>query len=149
MNTSDGISSEDWDLVHALALDIVNASALGDDFESAEKTTEFLALIERLEGKYGVTASLLATKADYIEDTQERIELLSRGYLVATESGDLKNKTLIASSLAELFWWELGDKKNTRHWLEKLRRSLIDYGDEGEQEVLRSLLRKINESEKN
>ena len=71
--TSDGISDADWDVVHALAVEIVNAS----ESEAAVRTTAaLLCHLDTLEQKYGALPSILATRADYVEDAGERLRLL-------------------------------------------------------------------------
>ncbi len=115
--TSDGIDDGDWDRIRALAVEVVNASADGDD--SAERTRLFEGL-ERLERTYGRLPSIVATRGDFTESTTERVELLREAFELATERGDLANELHIADSLARAYVEELSDRDRGRHWLDVL-----------------------------
>jgi hypothetical protein len=45
MTTSDGIATEDWDRVHALAVDVVNADA-GEEPKSRHDLLQYLEALE-------------------------------------------------------------------------------------------------------
>lgn len=112
--TSDGIHSSDWDKVHAVALDLANAD--GDQHELIR-----LRLFERLDeliSKYGELPSLLATKADYVEDSVESEQLFLRAFELARNRNDLKNIKEIALSLAELYATRLQSITQASSWLE-------------------------------
>ena len=59
--TSDGISDDDWEIVHELAVAIVNAET---DGQSARSTSRLLAFLDELEARYGSLPSILATRAE-------------------------------------------------------------------------------------
>ena len=80
--TSDGIETADWDRVHELALDIVNASLAGDDAAEARARTLLLSVLDEFDRKYGRKASLLATRADYVESSEDRELQLSAPWRV-------------------------------------------------------------------
>ena len=82
MVTSDGISDKDWDRVHELVVEIVNA---GEGEEGDQQTAELLGYLDRLEEKYGVLPSILATRADYVEDPLDSLAVLKRAYVLAQE----------------------------------------------------------------
>ena len=79
MGASDEIKTEDWDKVHELALLIANASLReeGNEKESAVVVSHGLALLlpylDELTLKYGALPSILATRADYIDNMEKRI----------------------------------------------------------------------------
>jgi hypothetical protein len=99
--TSDGIAAADWDRVHELALAIVNAEE--DSSEEIACRTQLLNYLDALAEKYGELPGLLATRADYIDDTEETERLLLRACDLAAQTGDTRNGCLISLSLAELY----------------------------------------------
>ena len=115
MSTSDGISSADWDRVHELVLDVVNAEEGEEEDLCRRRLLEYL---DELEEKYGPLPSILSTRADYLPgDVPGRIALFKRAYVTATEAGDARNQLYVASSLAALYVLELGDVVEGRSWL--------------------------------
>jgi len=141
MSTSDGISSEDWDKVHELSLKIVNAEA-----ESEENiyTNQLLQCLDELEAKYGVLPSILATRADYVLDTNEQASLLRQAYALAEASRDIFNLKEIAHSLAELYIEDLQDPSEGEAWIKRLRGHLISSPDKDFQDELRRLHEILN-----
>jgi hypothetical protein len=120
--TSDGIATEDWDRVHELALEIVDASAEGEEATSDEAAVRLRELLDEFQEKYGPLPSLLATRADYISDgPEERDYWLTAAYEQAQKLGDLKNLVTIAASLATLHVEDLRDSIIGEQWLTKLR----------------------------
>ena len=99
MGTADGISDSDWD--HALEL----AARLSDAVEGSEQEDaserDLMAYLDTLEGKYGPLPSILATRADFLEDYDRKEELLTRAYAAASKLGDRRNLVDISHSLAE------------------------------------------------
>lgn len=81
--TEDGISVADWNQVHQLAVDVVNASAVSDQPRTARAQRAMHALLRRLIVKYGELPSLLGTKADYTASLSKRISLYQRAYETA------------------------------------------------------------------
>lgn len=141
MSTSDGISSEDWDMVHDLSLKIVNAEA-----ESEENiyTNQLLQCLDELEAKYGVLPSILATRADYVSDTNEQSALLRQAYALAEASRDISNLKEIAHSLAELYIEDLQDPSEGQTWIKRLRSHLISSPDKDFQDELNRLHEILN-----
>jgi hypothetical protein len=125
--TSDGIVDDDWDRIRELAVDVVNASADGDD--SVERTRLFEGL-DRLEQVYGRLPSIVATRGDFTESPAERVELLREAFELATRRGDAINEVHIADSLARTYVEDLRDRDNGRLWLDVLARCLRLAGDE-------------------
>jgi hypothetical protein len=126
--TSDGIDGSDWDRIHELAVDIVNASAEGDD-DSAERTRLFEAL-DALECKYGRLPSIVATRGDFAESVDEQVTLLLEAFALATARGDHSNRLHIADSLARAYVEELFDADRGRQWLDTLAGCLRQIGGE-------------------
>lgn len=131
MATSDGISMEDWDRVHELALAIVNAE--DDSSEELVARKELLDYLDELHSKYGARPSLLATRADYLDDdVSGRLRLLEAAYALASEADDVRNQLLIATSLADLYVGELRDSVEGGQWLSRLDGILHRTGDDVE-----------------
>jgi hypothetical protein len=131
MTTSDGISTSDWDLVHQLSVDLVNAEEGEDEEHCRQKLFEYL---DELEDKYGSRPSILATRADFIaDDVPRRLDLFSQAYALAAEAGDTHNQLHVASSLAELCIDELHDIEAATMWLGRAK----DHTDRVGNEVLR------------
>lgn len=149
MKTPDGISAEDWDVVHEFALEMLDASVNGSEDDRQECRTRFLNYLGWLEGKYGERASILATRADYIDDVQRKRELLTRAYVLADASNDGLNKMEIAHSLAELHIDELKDVVEGSRWLERLKQHAAQQDDASRQrdyERLREEIEKLPRS---
>ena len=120
MTTSDGISSEDWDLVHGFAVDVVNAP----DHERNRHRQLLRDCLDTLEAKYGSLPSILATRADYLDEHDPaREELLIRAHLLAEERGDLNNVTLASQSLAELCLARR-DLTGADQWLRRMKQGI-------------------------
>jgi len=134
MATPDGISAEDWDEVHEFALEILDASVKADDNERTRRKVALLNYLDHLEGKYGELPSILATRADNIDDVEQRIQLLNRAYVLAKARNDSLNELEIAHSLTALYLEELQDKAEGSKWLECLRAHADQRGDSGRKE---------------
>jgi hypothetical protein len=118
--TPDGISGEDWDKVHELAVEIINA----DDVESEVRRSQLLSYLDQLEKKYGELPSILATRADYVEELESKEELLTRAYMLASTFQDAGNQLDVAHSLAELYIEEFQDPTEGKVWLERFGKQL-------------------------
>lgn len=143
MSTSDGISTEDWNAVHELVLNIVNAEA---EAEENIFTNQLLQFLDELEEKYGVLPSILATRADYVSDVNEQAMLFRQAYALAEASNDKNNLTLISHSLAELYIKELKETSEGQVWLKRLEAQIQFSPDEhmsAELGHLRQILNKL------
>jgi hypothetical protein len=141
MATSDGISTAEWDIVHGLAVDVVNAS----DVEKPRRKGELLDYLKKLEVKYGELPSILATRADYLDDNDPaREELLLKAFSLAEARNDNSNVVYLAQSLAELYL-ERMELTRANSWLSRMREGLSAAGnrDYSEYERLRSEYRKL------
>jgi hypothetical protein len=137
--TPDGISTEDWSEVHELAVEVVSLSADGDEPASSAARRRLLALLDDLSKQYGPLPSLLATRADYVEDDGAREYWLLAGYDEALRRGDSKNLTLISHSLAQLYVESRPTSVEAARWLDHLERHLAIYSDEHEANELSRL----------
>src|SRR6266853_5733168 len=141
--TTDGISTEDWEVVKDFAAKIATAACADDNANSQRLTEELSRYLERLETKYGKLPSIIATKADYTADLNQRVELLKQAYALAKQSDDKVNMTLTASSLAQLFVEEALDIPSAESWLALLSDALGDTWDDLEHQEFLKLQRKF------
>jgi hypothetical protein len=137
--TSDGISTEDWEVVQDYASKIANAACADDERTSDFVTEKLLRYLECLEAKYGKLPGILATRADYTSDLSQRLKLLQEAYDLARQSNDKENLTLTASSLARLFVDEVGDATSAEKWLASLADALGDKWDDLEHQEFQTL----------
>lgn len=135
--TSDGISKIDWATVEALAHEIAEL-AEDEDAERRDATQRLFRVLDELEHKYGRRPSLVATRADYV-DEDKRATLLEEAFALAASIGDDTNRTLIASSLAELYVDDLNDLERGKYWVDRLGECLKHHFDEGENLVFARL----------
>ncbi len=126
--TSDGISKEDWDRVHELAVELVNTD---DEAEEEEVRTRLFALLDDLTEAYGELPNLVATRADYVDDPDESERLLLRGFDLAVARTDALNIRMIALSLAALYARDLLDDVSAIRWAE-IAHAHLDPTDESE-----------------
>jgi len=128
MTTSDGISAEDWDIVHQLAVDIVNST----EEESDRCRARLFEYLDKLVEKYGELPSILATRADFLprSEVERQEDLLKRSYALASALHDARNKLYAAHSLAALYIDELRNSDEGTRWLDRLRQEL-NQGDDG------------------
>jgi hypothetical protein len=97
--TRDGISTVEWDRVHAVAVDIVNATGIEDDVLCAHHTERLFDILDELEAIYGRIPSILDTRADYTDDPTVAITLYEEA-LSASVDPDLTS--LVLPSLIRL-----------------------------------------------
>jgi hypothetical protein len=142
--TPDGITTKDWRLVSERAYRIVNAVYSEIAALAKRETKALLRLLDQLEHKYGELPSILATKADYVSDSSERLRLLKKAYALAQEREDRRNMTYIASSLVEFYVEDRGDKIRGKVWLAKFRECLkqFDHGESASYRRLKKLIEK-------
>jgi hypothetical protein len=142
MGTTDGISTDDWDNVHGLAVDIVNAP----DNEKTELRQRLFDYLELLEVKYGPLPSILATRADYLDsDDPAREEFLLRAHTSAESRGDVKNLVYVSHSLGELYL-ERRRLADAEQWLSRMRQYIASCDEttyRADYERLRAEYRKL------
>jgi hypothetical protein len=138
--TSDGISDDNWGIVRELAVAIFNA---GTDEQRARSTSQILAFLDELEARYGSLPSILATRADFVEDAVIKESLLTDGYAIAEGLGDKTNASHIAHSLAALYVDETPDFVKGEKWLGRLRTHLEESHDDRYFRDYERLLKKV------
>jgi len=129
MATPDGIDTADWDRVHELAIGVLGCSLSAPEAEN-EGRKALLEYLDALEEKYGPRPSILATRADFVEDDESKEELLHRAYDLAVATSDHTNEMYIAHSLAEFYIEQLIDIVLGRKWLERLDAHLLEAPDD-------------------
>ena len=131
MATSDGIENGDWDGVKELAFELLGEvlSAVDRSHEIDLCRNRLLAYLDTLEVKYGALPSILATRADYVDDYATQEGLLHLAYDAAVSLGDIENLSHIAHSLAQLYISELVNVADTRTWLDRLDDHLLWFRD--------------------
>src|SRR4051812_26580119 len=125
--TSDGISAKDWDRIVGYATKYASASGSRSKAETIRRQT--LRALNTLRRRYGLRASIEATKAEYVKRSATRESLLIRGFEIAKRRKDFRNKTLIASSLVEFYLAEKSDNVSCARWANELERCLSDFFD--------------------
>ena len=141
--TSDGIDGADWDRVHELAVDVVNCSAAEDHAGGARARAFLIALLDQLDEKYGPRPSLLATRADYVDSSDQREQLLLSAYAEADRIADDTNRELIADSLTHYYIEEVPNLDEGARWLGIWRSALgteLEANDQHELARLESIL---------
>ena len=137
--TTDGISTEDWEVVQDYAAKIANAVCADDSVTSDALTEQLLCYLDCMETKYGKLPSIIATRADYTTDLIERVQLLEHAYELAKQLNDRSNMALTASSLAQLFVEETVDVPSAGRWLASLAESLGEKWDDLEHKEFQRL----------
>jgi hypothetical protein len=137
--TPDGIAASDWDRVHQLAVDIVNCSTLDDGDGEARARAALMELLDELERKYGSKPSLLATRADYVDSSEDRERLLLAAFTEAKRTSDEKNQALTADSLAHFYIEEVQDLDQGARWFGLWRETIGAEPDPHDQRELARL----------
>jgi len=130
--TSDGISTRDWNGILDISARIANAAMADDECLSKTLKEKLLAELQKLEIKYGTLPSIIATKADCVDSVDERIALLKRALMLASERGDEKNQVFITSSISQIYVEEIHDLIEGTEWVSMLEDLLEKYWDEEE-----------------
>lgn len=139
LDTSDGISDNDWSAVEDLVLNIVNQSANGQDDQSFRLALLFK--LESLEEQYGRLPSLLATQADFTDDRTQALVLLKEAYINAGKLNDYKNLSYVSASLSEFYAEDIVSYEKLCFWAEIFKTNLKQYEDD----YLNELVTTINE----
>lgn len=137
------VSKADWDKILELAVDIGNAGEAEDETLADENRVAVLGVIDELLVKYGERASLLSVKASYLEDDQERIDLLLKAYALAEKDNDTYTMAEVAWDLANTYWYSLKDRENAKLWNDRLGVCLKREADETWQNCYEEMLRKL------
>ena len=95
------IPKDEWARVHEIAIQLVEATNLEDDFLYDSRVEALGRCLDDLETRYGSQSRISATRADYAEEP-EREGLYRVALRMAREEGDLENEALILESLVEI-----------------------------------------------
>ena len=97
------LDRSDWTKLTNLSAKIADAVLVeGDELLAGKSIKELLALIDSLLHKYGKLPSLLAIKADFINDSGDRLELYDKAYVMAEKDHDFLNMKMILESIEEM-----------------------------------------------
>jgi hypothetical protein len=107
------ISREDWERVIEKACDIVNATESDSDPMYAVQVEGMMALLDKLEAKYGPQSRILAARADYLEGFPERRALYEQALDLARKAGDEEEMEDIMDSINQL-----GQEEQAERWTE-------------------------------
>lgn len=124
------MTKEEWNEIWELSCEIANTSLNEDAYTIDNLTSELLYKLSRLRMKYGEQPIFLSTKADYIEEIDERLTLYKRAVELSLEINDYSCLTQSAESITEIYIDEFSDFKNGEIWLNKLKKYISQYGDE-------------------
>ena len=97
-----GIEKEDWDRIHELACEVVNATLNEDEILSESRNETLLAALRELKEKYGKHPSILATIGDFTEEKEERMKIYSRALERAKEMNFEEEIFEITESIQDL-----------------------------------------------
>ncbi len=96
------ITQEAWSDVHQKACDIANASMMDDDVLVASHRAAMFDILDTLQRDFGRQPAILATRADYVEDTDLKRQLFADALALARELGDKCEEAEILDSLHKL-----------------------------------------------
>ncbi|HTI70415.1 MAG TPA: hypothetical protein VMF06_10645 [Candidatus Limnocylindria bacterium] len=130
--TSDGISLTHWQQVLGFAENVARVASTDDTVGMLRETAALLRYLDTLESLCGRRPSILATRADYLDEASERIVLLVEAFAIASTTEDFENCTSIASSLAQIYIDDLGDKNGGDKWIGILHDCLVRNWDDFE-----------------
>ena len=91
-----------WSQVEEVAREIVNASEAGDELLVSVHTNRLMALLDKLEQEFGPHPEFYDTRADFLEDSSERMRLYQQALKLAVEKGDAEVKAEVLESIAAL-----------------------------------------------
>jgi hypothetical protein len=141
----DGISTQDWDTVHELALEIANSSSRGDSPASKGATAQLLSFLDVLEGRYGSLPSILGTRADYVAMHGERGRWLLAVYREAERRSDRRNLAWLAASLAGFYIEQRPRVSEGLRWLRLLEGHVQACPEAGERKEYERLKARVGE----
>ena len=96
------ITQEAWSEVHQKACDIANASMMEDDVLVASHRAAMFDILDALERDFGCQPTIIATRADYVENIDERRQLFADALALARELGDEIEEAEILDSIQKL-----------------------------------------------
>lgn len=82
------ITEAAWSRVHEKACDIVNASTIDDVVMVSVFTDQLMVILDELEVEFGPHPEFYDTRADFLDDPDERMRLYRRALKLAREKND-------------------------------------------------------------
>ncbi|MGJ8726617.1 MAG: hypothetical protein ACSHYB_18880 [Roseibacillus sp.] len=96
------ITQEAWSRVTEVACDIINASEAGDDFLVRVHTDKLMVVLDELQAKFGEHPEFYDTRADFLDDPNERMRLYRKALQLAESQGDVESRVEILESISGL-----------------------------------------------
>ena len=96
------ITKDAWGRVLEKACDIANAATADDDVLLEVHTARMLELLDEMELEFGMHSKILDTRADYLEDPEQRRDLYLRALALARQADDSDEVDTILESLKNL-----------------------------------------------
>lgn len=93
------IEKSDWNRVHELACDIVNASSIDDQILVDTIRESLFSVLEELEEKYGEHPSIIATRGDFSESGDEAMVHFQKALKLARFYNDKEEEAEILDSI--------------------------------------------------
>ena len=96
------ITKEAWGRVLQAACDCANAAMADDDVLLEVHHNSMSEILDEMDAEFGEHACLLDTRADYLDNPDERRALYQRALALAEQGQDLDEIEMIRESLREL-----------------------------------------------
>jgi len=90
------------------------------------------AYLKELEHRSRLLPSILATRAEYLEDPLGSRDVVVKAYSLSRDGKDRLNALYSATSLADLYLSELKDPNEAERWLSLARDGLKECGDKND-----------------
>jgi Ni,Fe-hydrogenase I large subunit len=120
-------SKDEWGEIEDISYEMVNSVYMYDKV-STEIFSKFLAIIKKLETKYGRHPVLVETLADFTDDPKERKKLYTEALEIATKHG--LPTISIRNTFATLLIEEFQDHSMANQILEPTDREIEQHDDE-------------------
>jgi hypothetical protein len=130
-------TKKEWQTVRSLASEVAVACG-GEKRRYIERLAVIRSVLADLRRRYKNSPCVLATLADYSQSRRESLRLLKQAYFIAVQSRDAKNRTMIASSIAQIYSEEIYAPRQATFWLGELEKNLsVHWDDDENNELLR------------
>ena len=122
------LSKQEWDEITELVCEMANSS-LQNNFDRDSLSEILLGRLAGLREKHGDLPILLTTKADYIDDIDERLDLYKKAIELSKDGTDVSCLTQSAESIVEIYIEDTPDYESGLYWLNQLKVFVSKYGD--------------------
>ena len=96
------ITKKAWLRIHEKACEVANASSAGDAAMVVVHTARLLSILDELEREFGLHPEFYDTRADFIDDPDQRMELYRKALVLARQKGDVEVEQEILESISNL-----------------------------------------------